>query len=84
MKRFNTITDIVDTGLITSTVITRGISIAARLRHKKNKGVRQSQASSRNSEVIDVSKVARHPPNRRVVACDDYSFKNIIVFILLQ
>ena len=54
MKRFNTITDIVDTGLITSTVITRGISIAARLRHKKNKGVRQSQASSRNSEVIDV------------------------------
>ena len=29
MKRFNTITDIVDTGLITSTVITGGISIAA-------------------------------------------------------
>ena len=29
MKRFNTITGIVDTGLITSTVITRGISIAA-------------------------------------------------------
>ena len=29
MKRFNAITDIVDTGLITSTVITGGISIAA-------------------------------------------------------
>ena len=29
MKRFNTITGIVDTGLITSTVITEGISIAA-------------------------------------------------------
>ena len=29
MKRFNTITSIVDTGLITSTVITGGISIAA-------------------------------------------------------
>ena len=29
MKRFNTITDIVDTGLITSMVITRAISIAA-------------------------------------------------------
>ena len=29
MKRFNTITGIIDTGLITSTVITGGISIAA-------------------------------------------------------
>ena len=29
MERFNTITGIIDTGLITSTVITRGISIAA-------------------------------------------------------
>ena len=29
MKRFNTITGIVDTGQITSTVVTRGISIAA-------------------------------------------------------
>ena len=29
MKRFNTITGIVDTGLITSTVITGGISVAA-------------------------------------------------------
>ena len=29
MKRFNTITSIVDTGLITSTVITRGVGIAA-------------------------------------------------------
>ena len=55
-----------------------------RLRHKKNKGVRQSHASSRNSEAIDVWKVARHLPNRRVVVCDDYSFKSTIVFILLQ
>ena len=29
MKRFNTITGIIDTGLITSTVVTRGMSIAA-------------------------------------------------------
>ena len=29
MNRFNTITSIVDTDLITSTVITRGVSIAA-------------------------------------------------------
>ena len=29
MKRFNTITGIIDTGLITSTVITGGISIVA-------------------------------------------------------
>ena len=29
MKRYNTITDIVETGLITSTVITGGISIEA-------------------------------------------------------
>ena len=45
-----------------------------RLRHMKNKDVRKSQASSRNSEVIDVRKVARHPPSWRVVACNDYSF----------
>ena len=50
----------------------------------QNKGVRQSHASSRNSESIDVLKVARHPPSRRVVACDDYSFKNTIVFFPLQ
>ena len=55
-----------------------------RLWHKKNKGVRQSHASSRYSEAIDVWKVARHPPSRRVVACDDYSFKKTIVFFLLQ
>ena len=84
MKRFNAIVDILDTGLITSTVITGGISIAARLQHKKNKGVRQSHASSWNLEVRDVWKVARHSPNRRVVACNGYSFKNTIVFILLQ
>ena len=45
-----------------------------RLRHIKNKGVWQSQPSSRNSEAIDVWKVPRHPPSRRVVACNDYSF----------
>ena len=53
-----------------------------RLRHKKNKGMRQLHASSQNSEAIDVGKVARHPPSRRVVACDDYSFKNTIDFFL--
>ena len=41
-------------------------------------------ASSQNSEAVDVRKVARHPPSRRVVACDDYSFYNNIVFSLLQ
>ena len=56
----------------------------SRLQHKKKKGVQQSHASSRNSEAIDVWKVACHPPSRRVVACDDYSFKNTIVFFLLQ
>ena len=45
-----------------------------RLWHIKNKSVRQSHASSRNSEAIDVRKVTRHPPSRGVVACDDYSF----------
>ena len=39
---------------------------------------------SRNSEAIDVRKVARHPPSRCVVVCNDYSFKNNIVFFLLQ
>ena len=29
----------------------------------KNKGVEQSHASSRNSEAIDMQKVARHPPS---------------------
>ena len=41
-------------------------------------------ASPQNSEGTDVWKVARHPPSRRVVACDDYSCKNTIVFFLLQ
>ena len=45
-----------------------------RLRHMKNKSLRQSHASSLNSEAIDVWKVARHQPSRRVVACDDYYF----------
>ena len=45
-----------------------------RLWHMKNSGVPQSHASPRNSEVIDMWKVACHPPSRRVVACDDYSF----------
>ena len=39
-----------------------------RLRHTKNKGVQQLHASS---EAISVGKVARHPPSRHVVACDD-------------
>ena len=50
----------------------------------KNKGVRQSHSSSRNPDGIDVWKVARHPSNRRVVACDDYYFKNTIIFFHLQ
>ena len=37
------------------------------LRHMKNKGVRQSHALPRNSEAIDVWKVARHPRSRPVV-----------------
>ena len=45
-----------------------------RLRHRKNKGVRQSYASSRNSEAVDVWKITRHPPSRRVVACDNFPF----------
>ena len=45
-----------------------------KLWHMKNKGVWQSHASSRNSEAINVWTVERHPPSRRVVACDDYSF----------
>ena len=58
---------------------------ATRLRHKKNKGVQQLHASSRNSEAIDVWKVARIPPEGVWwCACDDYSLKNTIVFILLQ
>ena len=52
--------------------------------HKKNKGTRQWNASSRNSKAIDVWNVARHPPSRHVMACDDYSLKNIIVFFFLQ
>ena len=55
-----------------------------RLRHMKNKAVQQLHDSSRNSEAIDGWKVARHPPSRRMVACDDYSFQNNIVFFLLQ
>ena len=55
-----------------------------RLQHMKNKGVRQSHTMSWNSEAIDVWKVARHPPSRWVVVCDDYSFQNTIAFFLLQ
>ena len=55
-----------------------------RLRHMKNKGVRQSHASPWNSEAIDVWKVALHQPSRRVVVCDNYFFENTIVFCLLQ
>ena len=45
-----------------------------RLQHIKNKGVRQSHTSSRNSEAIDMWKDACHPPSRCVVVCNDYSF----------
>ena len=45
-----------------------------RLRHMTKKGVWQPHAFSRNSETTDVRKIARHPSNRRVVACEDYSF----------
>ena len=55
-----------------------------RLQHKQNKGVRQSHALSQNSEAIDMWKVSCHPPSRHVEACDDYTFKNAIVFFLLQ
>ena len=55
-----------------------------RLQHMQNKGVQQSDTSSWNSEAIDVWKVTHHPPSRCVVACDDYSFKNTIVFFLLE
>ena len=50
----------------------------------QNKGVRQANAWSQNSEAIDVWKVALHSPSRHVVVCDDYSLKNTIVFFLLQ
>ena len=40
----------------------------------KNKGVRQSHTTSRNSEAMDKRKVTCHSPSRRVVACDDYFF----------
>ena len=40
----------------------------------KNKGVQQLHALSRNSDTIDVQKIAHHQPSRRIVACDDYSF----------
>ena len=49
-------------------------AIICRLRHMKNKDVRQSHTSPRNSEAKDVWKVARHPPSRCVVAYNVYSF----------
>ena len=54
-----------------------------RLWHKKNKGV-QLHTLSQNSESTNMWKVTCHPPSRHVVGCDDYSFKNTIVFFLLQ
>ena len=48
--------------------------LSVRLPHMKNKGVRQSRASSRNSEATDVWKVACHPPSRRVLTCSNYFF----------
>ena len=50
----------------------------------KNKDVQKSNALSRNSEAIDVRKVACHPPSRHEVVCNNYFFKNTIVFFLLQ
>ena len=55
-----------------------------RLWYKKNKVVQQSHASPWNLEAIDLWKVARHPPSSHVVACEDYSFKNTIVFFLFK
>ena len=55
-----------------------------RLQHIKNKGVQQPHASSQNSDPTDVRKVARHPPSRPVIVCNDYSFQNTIVFVLIQ
>ena len=43
-----------------------------RLRHMKSKGMRQSRILSRNSEAIDMQKIACHQPSRGMVACDDY------------
>ena len=40
----------------------------------ENKGVRQSHASSWNSEAIDMWKVACHSPSSRALACDNYFF----------
>ena len=37
-------------------------------------GIWKPHASSQNSEAVDVWKVARYPPTRRVVTCDDYLF----------
>ena len=34
--------------------------------------MQQSHALSQNSEVIDVWKVALHPPGRHAVACNDW------------
>ena len=55
-----------------------------RLRHMKNKGVRQSHVASLTSEAIDIWKVARDPPSRCVAAWDDYSFYNTTVSFLLE
>ena len=53
-----------------------------RLWHIKNKGVRQSHASSRNSEAINVWKVTCHPPSRLALTCDDYSFHSFLSFTM--
>ena len=52
----------------------KGKSYFNRLWHMKNKSVWQSHSLSQKSEAIDVWKIARHPPSRRMVACHDYSF----------
>ena len=55
MKRYNTITGIVDTGLITSTVVTGGISIAA---FASDVGLPVSIALSRTSLLLSLATVS--------------------------
>ena len=57
MKRFNTITGIVDTGLITSTVITGGISIAA---FASGVGLPVGIALSGTSLLLSLATVTKH------------------------
>ena len=60
MKRFNTITGIVDTGLITSTVITGGISIAA---FASGVGLPVAFALSRTSLILSLPTAITRKPS---------------------